>query len=273
MRLVTFTTEGRGRQIGELVDDKIYISTWRDSMRSLIQRGITPSLGTETATLDEVTLQPPLRPGKIIAIGRNYAEHAQELGNEVDQAPLIFSKLTTSLIGDGGVITWRESITQQVDWEGELAVIVGKYARDVEEKHALDYVFGYSIANDVSARDIQFSESQWIRAKGLDTFCPMGPCIVTRDSIDDPQALNIKTTVNDETMQDASTGDMVFNVAQLIAYCSRMFTLEPGDVIMTGTPSGVGKGMDPPRFLNDGDKVTVSIDGIGELTNSCRVLS
>jgi 2-keto-4-pentenoate hydratase/2-oxohepta-3-ene-1,7-dioic acid hydratase in catechol pathway len=206
-------------------------------------------------------------------VGRNYAAHAAETGNEVPPAPLIFAKFGSCVIGDGDPIIWKESITTQVDWEGELAVVIGKRAKDVTAERAADHIFGYTIANDVSARDLQNSESQWARAKGMDTFCPLGPVVLTRSEIPDPQALRIVTKVGDEVMQDASTKDMVHGVYDLIAYLSQTFTLDPGDLILTGTPAGVGMGMNPQRYLKDGEVVSVTIDGIGTLTNPCKVLA
>ena len=213
----------------------------------------------------------PIKPGKIMAVGRNYADHAAELKNNVPDTPLIFAKFPTSIIASEDAIQWSTAVTNQVDWEGELAVVIGKGGRNIPEADAHQHIFGYTIANDVSARDIQSAESQWVRAKAMDTFLPLGPGIVTRDAIDDPHNLRIQTTVNGETMQDASTADMVFKIPYLVHYLSQTFTLEPGDLILTGTPSGVGKGMEPPRFLSDGDTVSVTIENIGTLTNTCRV--
>ncbi len=273
MKLVTCTTK-RGTRIAEVVDDRVYSTAWVDSMARLIRRGFTPNRISEYFPLDEVKLEAPLRPGKIVAIGRNYAEHAKETGNEAPAAPLIFAKFPSSVIGPGDEIVWSESITKEVDWEGELAVVIGKRAHNVAEDDAYNYVFGYTIANDVSARDLQLrQDGQWTRGKSLDTFCPLGPWIVTRDEIADPHKLKIKTTVSGEVRQDGSTKDMIFRIPQLIAYCSRSFTLEPGDVILTGTPPGVGEGMDPKIYLKDGDEIVIKITGIGELRNKCRVLS
>jgi 2-keto-4-pentenoate hydratase/2-oxohepta-3-ene-1,7-dioic acid hydratase in catechol pathway len=185
---------------------------------------------------------------------------------------LLFAKLNTSVIGDGDMITWSESITTQVDWEGELGVVIGRTARNVREADAYNHIYGYTVGNDVSARDLQSNDGQWIRAKGLDTFGPLGPCLVTRDEIADPHQLTIMTSVNGEQLQYASTGLMLYKIPQLIAYCSRAFTLQPGDVILKGTPAGVGKGMKPPRFLKDGDEVSVTIDGIGTITNRCQII-
>jgi len=273
MKLVNFTYDGR-TQVGELADDKIYSTGWSENMVNMIRRGITPGRGSQPIKLESVKLEAPLRPGKIIAIGRNYKEHAKETGSDLPPAPLIFAKFPSSVIGPGEPITWSESITKEVDWEVELAVIIGKRTRNVEEADALKHVFGYTVANDVSARDLQIrQDSQWTRGKSLDTFCPLGPCVVTADEIPDPQKLELKTKIGDEVVQDSNTKLMIFNVAHLISYCSRMFTLEPGDLILTGTPSGVGEGMKPPRYLKDGEVVTVSVKGIGELTNPCKVLA
>lgn len=270
MKLATFLYEGQTR-IGEVIDDQVYPAAAPDTMEALIAGGLSPARGGEQLPLSSVKLLPPLRPGKIIAIGRNYAEHAAELGNEVPKDPLLFAKLTSSVIAHGDTITWSPAISAQVDWEGELAVVIGKPATNVSEADALEYVFGYTCANDVSARDLQAVEQHWVRAKGLDTFCPLGPYIVTRDALPDPQKLQLRTLVNGQVMQDSSTAMMIYPVATLIAYCSRYFTLHPGDVLLTGTPAGVGKGMKPPRFLTDGDLVTVSIEGVGELTNPCKL--
>jgi 2-keto-4-pentenoate hydratase/2-oxohepta-3-ene-1,7-dioic acid hydratase in catechol pathway len=274
MKLTTFSYRGRTR-IGTIEGDSIRIVAWQDSMRQLVRRGVKPSPTYERAIpLAEAKLHAPLIPGKIIAIGRNYAEHAKETGSALPDKPLIFAKFPSSVIGPGDAITWRESITTQVDWEVELAVIIGQRAREVSEEDALNYVYGYTVANDVTARDLQQKlDTQWTRGKSLDTFCPLGPYIVTRDEIADPQNLAVKTTVNGEVMQDSNTSNMIFNVKHLISYSSRMFTLEPGDIILTGTPDGVGMGRKPPVFLKDGDTVTVSVEGVGEISNPCKVIA
>jgi len=204
------------------------------------------------------------RPGKIVAIGLNYMDHAKESGTEPPKRPLIFAKFTTSVINHEEQIRIPRKLTERVDWEVELAVIIGREATRVSEKDALSYVRGYTVANDVSARDLQFADGQWVRAKSLDTFCPLGPKVV---ELDDPQKLKLQTRVNGETMQDSSTSQMIFGVAELISYCSHSFTLEPGDLILTGTPWGVGEFMDPKRSLQDGDVVECEIEGIGVLRN------
>jgi len=215
-------------------------------------------------------LAPVPRPAKIVAIGRNYREHVDEEGADRPTAPLIFAKWPSSVIGHGAEIRWDPDLATQVDYEAELAVVIGRPARRVAESEALDYVLGYTCLNDVSARDIQFGDGQWVRGKSLDTFCPMGPALVTTDEIPDPQRLAISCRVGGAIVQEASTAQMYFGVAAIVSYCSQSFRLEPGDVIATGTPGGVGIFRDPPALLGDGDEVTVEIEGIGRLVNVCR---
>ena len=240
-----------------------------DALREAIARSDLAERGHPLA--DAQLLAPLPRPGKIVAIGRNYREHQAEEGVDPPSAPLIFAKFPSSVVGPGAEIRWDPSLTQQVDYEAELAVVIGRRARDVSEADALDHVLGYTALNDISARDVQFSDGQWVRGKSLDTFCPMGPALITDDEIGDPQDLAIGTTVNRERVQDARTSQMYFGVAAIISYCSQSFVLEPGDVIATGTPGGVGVFRNPPRFLADGDRVTVEIERIGRLENVCRV--
>ncbi len=273
MKLATYTYKEHSTQIGEVVGDRIYATTTTESLQYTIRRGLLPIRRNESYPLSEVKLEIPLHPSKLVCIGRNYVEHAKETGSAVPKAPIIFAKFPSSLIGHGDTIRWSEEITKEVDWEGELAVVIGKRAFNVSEEDALKYVFGYTIANDVSARDLQLrADTQWTRGKSLDTFCPVGPWVVTRDEIADPHQLSIKTTVSGEVRQNGNTKDFIFNIPTLISYCSRMFTLEPGDLILTGTPPGVGEGMKPPTYLKDGDVVKIEIEGIGELSNPCQVL-
>lgn len=273
MKLIRFSN-GLRTQLGEVDGEQVYVISGSDTMtmNDVLRRNIMPNRVSLSHSLAQVKVLAPLRPGKIIAIGRNYAEHAKETGSDIPKAPIIFAKFSSSVIAPGEEITWSKSITNEVDWEGELAVIIGKKGRNISEEDAYNHIYGYTIANDVSARDLQLrTDSQWTRGKSLDTFCPMGPYIVTRDEIEDPQNLNIKTMVNDEVMQESNTKNMIFNIRHLIAYCSQMFTLEPGDVILTGTPDGVGEGMNPKRYLQDGDVVKITIDGLGELSNPVKV--
>ena len=204
-------------------------------------------------------------PGKIICIGLNYADHAAEAHLALPAQPICFAKWPTALIGPGEPIR-LPSDTAEPDYEAELAVVIGRRAIDVAVDDALDYVAGYACFNDVSARDLQRAEGQWSRSKSFDTFAPMGPVVPT-SAVADPQALSIRCLVNGEVMQDGTTADMVFGVAELIAFVSRSTSLLPGDVIATGTPAGVGLAKQPPRFLRPGDEVTVEISGVGTLSN------
>ena len=212
------------------------------------------------------------RPRSVVAIGRNYVDHNAEQDEDLPTKPLVFAKLPGSVIGPGEPIEWDPRATTQVDWEAELGVVIGSRARSVSRDQALHHVFGYTCINDVSARDMQFADEQWVRGKSLDTFCPMGPFVVTSDEVNDPQALAISCRVNGETMQEANTADMIFSVADIVSYCSENFTLHPGDVIATGTPGGVGFFREPPQFLRHGDTVEVEIESIGVLRSPVRFL-
>jgi 2,4-didehydro-3-deoxy-L-rhamnonate hydrolase len=247
------------------------IAAGPDALGALVDAVATTDIAQDGRPLSEVDyLAPVPRPGKVVAIGRNYREHAVEEGVDPPTAPLIFAKWPSSVVGAGSEIRWDPALTDQVDYEAELAVVIGRTARRVTPDRALEHVLGYTCLNDVSARDLQFGDGQWVRGKSLDTFCPMGPVLVTADEIPDPQRLAIRCLVEGEALQDANTSQMYFSVAEIISHCSEAFTLEPGDVIATGTPSGVGAFRDPPRFLHDGERVVVEIEGIGELENTCR---
>jgi 2-keto-4-pentenoate hydratase/2-oxohepta-3-ene-1,7-dioic acid hydratase in catechol pathway len=213
------------------------------------------------------TLLPPVAPPNIFAIGRNYRAHAAETGSAVPDRPLIFLKATTALIGAGAPIVLPAAAPHEVDYEAELAVIIGRAARQVSEAAALGYVLGYTCANDVSARDCQRDDKQWSRAKGFDTFCPLGPWLVSPDELD-PENCRVRSILNGQVMQDARTSDMLFPCRALISYLSHQFTLLPGTVILTGTPEGVGMARRPPVFLKPGDEITIEIEGIGALTNT-----
>ncbi|GAA5041972.1 2-keto-4-pentenoate hydratase/2-oxohepta-3-ene-1,7-dioic acid hydratase in catechol pathway [Thermocatellispora tengchongensis] len=215
----------------------------------------------ERFPLAEVRLVAPIIPTKIIAIGKNYADHAREMGGEPPAEPVIFSKPSSAVIGPGEAIVYPEKLSERVDFEGELAVVIGRLCRDVPVERAKEVIFGYTCANDVTARDLQAKDGQWTRAKGFDTFCPLGPWIQTDL---DPSDLAITTTVNGEIRQSARTSQLMHDVPALIAYVTAVMTLIPGDVILTGTPAGVGP-------LSIGDEVGVGIEGIGTLTN--RVVS
>ena len=223
--------------------------------------------GQSTALeLDSIEFLPAVYPSKILAIGRNYAEHAAEGGAELPKAPLLFNKLPNALSAHNAPIV-LPIISEQVDFEAELAVIIGRTARRVSEAEALEYIFGYSLINDVSARDLQFGDGQWTRGKSLDTFAPLGPFITTRDEIADVQTLKIEGVLNGEVMQSSNTSKMIFQVAYLVSYLSQGITLQPGDVIASGTPDGVGIFRKPPVLLKAGDVFEVKIEKVGTLRN------
>lgn len=203
---------------------------------------------------------------KIVCVGLNYVDHAREVEMELPDHPLLFAKWQNAVIGGGEAIVIPAGV-EQVDYEAELAAVIGTRAKNVSVANALEAVSGYTCLNDVSARALQFADSQWTRGKSLDTFCPIGPRVVPRDEVGDPQSLRIQCRVNGETMQDASTGDMIFGVAEVVAYISETITLEPGDVIATGTPPGVAFGRPDGRYLQDGDTVEVEIERVGVLVN------
>ena len=214
-----------------------------------------------------VQIKAPLpRPGKIICIGQNYLAHAQESNAGAPPYPIIFAKFANSVIGPGETIVVPPAITQP-DYEGELAVVIGRQGRNIPEANALDYVAGYMPLHDVSARDWQMRTSQWVIGKTPDTFCPMGPAIVTADEIPDVQNLALRTIIGGEVLQEGHTSLMIFSVAHLIADMSQVMTLEPGDIIATGTPAGIGAARTPPRWLRTGDVVRIEIEGIGVLEN------
>lgn len=218
-------------------------------------------------SVSEITFLPPVvKPGKVLALGRNYAAHAKEGNAKVPDYPMVFNKTATSLIGAGQSIV-IPAVCKKVDYEGELAVIIGKGCRNVSEEEALDYVAGYAVGNDVSARDWQRRTSQFAVGKMVDTFGPLGPALVTSDEVADVQKLAIRTWVNGQLKQNSDTSYMIFSVAFTISYISQISTLEPGDVIFTGTPEGVGFAQKPPLFLKAGDEVTIEIESIGRLSN------
>ncbi|HJS72542.1 MAG TPA: fumarylacetoacetate hydrolase family protein [Acidimicrobiia bacterium] len=240
-----------------------------------LEAGI-PSPGADTlrTPLSEVSLLAPVRPRKnVFAIGKNYIEHVRELPGADARAeppperPIVFSKPPTAIIGPGQAIDTSNDPSSTTDYEGELAVVIGAPAKKVEPDRAMEHVFGYTIVNDVTARALQRGHGQWLMGKGPDTFCPIGPCLVTADEVPDVTALTVETSVSGELRQQGSLADLVFDIPTLISTLSAVMTLEPGDVIATGTPSGVGAGFDPPRFLVPGDVVTITVDPIGTLTN------
>jgi len=289
MRLITFISPAGEYELGLLQGETVVSlngchrqmnpdQPLTNDMISLLEQGLdqvrsienwaqnSPLLAT-TYDLSQIILkQPVLRPYMVVALGRNYAAHAREGGAEPPAWPMLFHKTATSLIGSGENIV-IPPVTRRVDYEGELAIIIGKTCRQVSEEEALNYVAGYSIANDVSARDLQRRTSQFAAGKMLDTFGPLGPALVTADEIQDPNRLWIKTRLNGQVMQDDTTANMIFNVQHLISYISQISTLNVGDVILTGTPEGVGYPRNPPVYLQPGDIIEVEIEGLGVLRN------
>ncbi|GCD94928.1 fumarylacetoacetate hydrolase family protein [Embleya hyalina] len=271
MRLATVDCEGRAVAVVER-DGGLYrldvpgggtlgalIAAGPEVVRAVVDAAVEPVRATRHLA--------PLRPGKIVAIGLNYLDHIREAGVEPPGNPLVFAKFPSSVIGSGDAIVVDAELTKDVDWEVELGVVLGRTLRNADKDEAMAAIAGYTVANDVSARDLQFGDGQWVRGKSLDTFCPLGPVLVTPDEVADPQALALRTRVNGQLVQDSSTAEMLFGVAELLSYCSRAFTLEPGDLVLTGTPWGCGAFMDPPRRLAPGDVLETEIEGIGVLVN------
>lgn len=282
MKYVTFQS-GDQEFWGVEVKDRFYHSVeWTEKYPKLLD------LITSEVTVDEeevaqweevkkedVQVKAPFLPLKnIICAGKNYEDHALEMrekdSESIPKDPVLFTKPATAVIANGELVESHEEITSQLDYEGELAVIIGKRGRDITREQAHDYIFGYSILNDLTARDLQKKHSQFFKGKSLDTTAPFGPVIVSKSEIDDPQDLSIKTYINGEKRQDGTTKDMIFTVAELIEIISAGMTLEPGDVITTGSPSGVGKGMKPPQYLKSGDRMVIEIKGIGKLENQVK---
>lgn len=237
-----------------------------ESLRSALS-AMPDSSGTplDDASYDSAVVAPPI----VLAVGLNYSEHASELNLDNDSGPVLFSLFPNSLGAHGGDVTIPLHLSEEVDYEGELGVIIGQAAKDVSVETALDYVFGYTVINDITARNIQFQEPQWSRCKSFDGFTPVGPVVVTSDEIPDPQALRLTTDVDGLRVQDSTTAHMVRSIAQLIASLSQSLTLLPGTVISTGSPGGAGRSRKPPLYLMPGTDVTVTIEGIGSLSSHC----
>jgi len=259
----------RGHSFPTTMMDLLQWESGVDVVRQIVTRYKKTPEGERLMTrpLKSVTLDAPIsRPGKIVALGKNYLDHIVETGSDIPDQPVIFAKFSSSVIGPDDPISMPE-VSSKLDWEVELGVVIGKTCRNVSEKKALDYVAGYTIINDISARDLQMGDGQWVRGKSLDGFCPMGPCIVTQDELGSASKLKMHTKVNGVIKQASSTSEMIFKVPNIVSYLSKSFTLEPGDVIATGTPSGVGFVRDPPEYLKVGDVMELYIEKIGYLRN------
>jgi 2-keto-4-pentenoate hydratase/2-oxohepta-3-ene-1,7-dioic acid hydratase in catechol pathway len=268
VKLVAFAQDGGARRLGaldgeDIVDltDTVGTEPWASG------DGRRPTAdGPRVALADVRVVAPVARPGKIICVGLNYHDHCREQSLEPPAYPMLFSKFANAIADPGAPVT-RPRATEKLDLECELGVVIGRRAKSVGRGDALDHVYGYTIVNDVTMRDLQREDRQWLRAKGSDGFAPMGPVLVTRDEVPDPQALRVRSMVDGEVWQDSTTGEMVFDVATIVAFASRTITLEPGDVIATGTPAGVGHYQSPPRYLQGGDVMRCEIEGIGALEN------
>ncbi len=267
MKLATYSIGGE-TGVGRIEDGKIVPVGAADMIEYIKNGGGSEG---EAVPLDDVRLLAPVEnPQKVIGIGLNYEDHAAETGADIPEKPIVFAKYANAIAGPGDDVR-IPPITSQADYEAELAVVIGREAKNVSGSEALDHVFGYMNANDVSSRDLQFSEGgQWTRSKSIDTFCPVGPYIATADEIPDPQDLRVRCILNGEVMQDGNTSKMIFPVAELISFLSSGMTLVPGDIIVTGTPPGVGAARDPQVWLKDGDEVTIEIEGLGSLTNPVK---
>jgi 2-keto-4-pentenoate hydratase/2-oxohepta-3-ene-1,7-dioic acid hydratase in catechol pathway len=278
MRLVSFTNNGQisaGILQGDGVfplenvgfEDTISFMAAGNPARERIKDLLAKTSARDLLPLKAVRLTAPVpRPPKILCVGLNYRDHATESKMEVPSVPTIFAKYSNAVIGPGDSIV-LSGATQKPDYEAEFAVVIGKRAKNVQRSAWKDYVFGYTIVNDVSARDVQLATSQWTLGKSFDTFAPIGPHVVTADEVPDPHALDIRLSIGGETLQSSNTSELIFGVPELIEYISRMLTLEPGDIISTGTPAGVGLGRTPPRWLRPGEEVVIEIEKIGILRN------
>jgi 2-keto-4-pentenoate hydratase/2-oxohepta-3-ene-1,7-dioic acid hydratase in catechol pathway len=271
MKLVSFSESDGVVRPGFLFDDTSTILDLSPagyaSTLEVISKGITQTTAARKVPLSQIKLHAPLpNPPRIFAIGLNYRDHAKESGMAIPTTPVVFFKLTTSVIGPGDAIVLPKNSTQP-DYEAEFAFVIGKGGYRIPASAWRDHVYGYTIVNDVSARDVQFASTQWSMSKSFPTFCPLGPTIVTADEIADPHSLAIGLTIDGEQLQNSNTRELVFKIPELIEYLSSITPLLPGDIISTGTPPGVGLGRTPKRWLRPGESVTVTVEGLGSLTN------
>jgi 2-keto-4-pentenoate hydratase/2-oxohepta-3-ene-1,7-dioic acid hydratase in catechol pathway len=278
MRIVTFAEEGR-RRPGVVVNERIValgdadfpdiLAVLRGGAQALAEIRRFIALASPGIPFAEIKLCAPIPdPPKILCMGLNYRDHAREANLEIPRYPVIFAKYSNTVIGSGDPVVLPKN-SRKPDFEAEFTFVIGKRARHIDAENWRDYVAGYMIANDVSARDYQMSVSQWTMGKNFDSFAPMGPYLVTADEIEDPHNLNISLTLNGETMQSSNTRELIFKIPETVAFLSSVMTLEPGDVVLTGTPAGVGFSRKPPRWLAPGDEIVVRIEGLGELRNTC----
>ena len=278
MRFVTFELEGKARpgvltEPGSVLDlsslgFEALLPVIEAGPETLLKIGNSKNSSAVRHKLADVKLLAPIpKPRKLICVGLNYRDHAAETGTEIPKVPTIFNKFATAVIGPGDSIVLPK-VSKAPDYEAEFAFVIGRGGRHIEAGKWRDHVFGYTIVNDVTGRDYQRATSQWLMGKTFDTFAPMGPWIVSADEIEDPHSLDISLEIDGETLQDSNTRELIFKIPDLIAFLSSVFTLEPGDIVSTGTPAGVGFARKPPRYLRAGNQVTVKIQGIGELSNA-----
>lgn len=265
MKLLAFKAPGGTTHLGRLTDAGI-VDLGTGDVATVLQRGLPEAHG-ETIDPATVELRAPIgRPGKIICVGLNYHDHCREQNVAPPAYPMLFAKFANAINHPGAAVR-RPRATEQLDLECELAVVIRRRASGIGPEEALQHVFGYTILNDITMRDLQREDRQWLRAKGSDGFAPIGPVVVTADEMTDPQSLRMRSSVNGEIWQESSSAEMIFDVATVVAFASRSLTLEPGDIVSTGTPAGVGHYQDPPRYLHDGDVLRCEIEGIGVLEN------
>jgi 2-keto-4-pentenoate hydratase/2-oxohepta-3-ene-1,7-dioic acid hydratase in catechol pathway len=279
MRLVTFEADGKTRP-GVLTESNGIFDLTAAGFHSMldvieaaalepkkIQSLVAASTPDTAYSLGTVKLLAPIpKPRKLICVGLNYRDHAAETGSEIPEVPTIFNKFATAVIGPGDQIVLPK-VSKKPDYEAEFAFVIGKGGRHIKGENWAQHIFGYTIVNDVTGRDYQRATTQWLMGKTFDTFAPMGPWIVTADAIQDPHNLDISLEINGETLQNSNTRELIFKIPDLLVFLSSVFTLEPGDIVSTGTPAGVGVARNPPRFLQPGDDVVVKIPAIGELRN------
>jgi 2-keto-4-pentenoate hydratase/2-oxohepta-3-ene-1,7-dioic acid hydratase in catechol pathway len=256
---------GAGVDLGPKTSDLLDEWEWRRKADLAVEYAEETGVGVYDAG-DLARAAPVSDPEKVVCVGLNYRDHAEEGDNEIPDEPVLFSKFPTTVAGPEDTVSWDPDLTQKVDYEAELVAVIGEEARRVDPEEAMDHVAGFLVGNDVSARDLQHGDGQWVRGKSLDSFAPTGPDLVTTDEVSDPHDLEIFAEVNGERLQESTTANLIFGIDELVSFCSQAFTLKPGDLLFTGTPPGVGVYREPPVLLEDGDSVTIGVEEVGELT-------
>ena len=281
-KYLKFSHKTKVNSVSEISDDMLsFIQDWENSFPAAkaafewIKAAQDESMLTDVCiSQSEIKINAPLsNPSKVVCVGLNYRDHCREHHYAIPERPLLFAKFPTSIVGPFDDISWPITSSQKVDYEAELAIVISKKCKDVLPEQALDYIAGFTVLNDISARDVQFSDVQWVRGKSFDTFCPFGPYLITTDEVPDPQNLPIRCKLNGKTVQDSNTKEMVFSCNEIISFISKNSTLLPGDLIATGTPDGVGSARTPEIYLHDGDTMEIEIEGIGRIQNTMHELS